>query len=468
MNQQLTKGKIGKQLTKLTIPMIWGVLAVIAFSVADTYFVGQLGAQPLAAMSFTFPVVMTLGNLAMGLGIGASSVIARAIGEGDRQRVRRLTTDSLTLSVLIVVIFVSLGLVTINPLFTALGATEETLPLVRTYMEIWYYGMIFLVIPMVGNSAIRASGNTKVPSMIMITAGLINILLDPLFIFGWGVFPGLGIKGAAIATVISRAVTLVTALWFLQKGDMLCYNLPPWQRVVHSWKQILHVGLPAAAASMITPISIAVITSFIAVYGAESVAAFGIASKVEAFALIVPLALSAVIGPFVGQNWGAQKYSRVKEALRLSFLFCLFWGVLGAVILAASGSWLASLFNDNVEVVAIASGYFLIVPISYGAAALIQIVSSTFNALAKPLPSTMITFTRMLFLYVPLAYVGGRLLGINGIFIAGCVANLIMGIVAFIWTQKICGDGKVKTTEEAVLLNRRQITGNRKQVIGNR
>ena len=453
MQQRLIEGNVGQQLIKLTIPMIWGVLAITAFNIVDTYFVGQLGTKPLAAMSFTFPVVMTLGSLAMGLGVGTSSVISRAIGEGDRDRVQRLTTDSLTLSLLVVAIFVCLGLVTIKPLFTALGADADVLPFIRSYMQIWYFGMIFLVIPMVGNSAIRASGNTLIPSIIMTVAAGVNIALDPLLIMGWGGFPRLEIEGAAIATVVSRATTLVASLLVLHyREKMLCFNLPKFQIVLASWQRILQIGLPAAATSMVRPISIGLITSAIAFYGAEAVAAFGIASRIESFSLIAVVALSASIGPFVGQNWGAKKYHRVHRALNLSYLFCLGWGIMIAAILTPSASWLASLFNSNPEVIQIATQYLWFVPISYAAAGIILIASSTFNALGKPIPSMVMTVSRMVVLYIPLAYLGSKLFGINGIFVAACIANLAVGIGAYIWNQKTCDikTATEKTVEELV------------------
>ena len=453
MQQRLLEGNVGPQLIKLTIPMIWGVLAITAFNIVDTYFVGQLGTEPLAAMSFTFPVVMTLGSLAMGLGVGTSSVIARAIGEGDRDRVQRLTTDSLTLSLIIVVIFVFLGLITIDPLFTALGAGTDVLPLIRSYMQIWYFGMIFLVIPMVGNNAIRASGNTLTPSMIMIVAAGVNIVLDPLLIMGWGGFPRLEIEGAALTTVISRATTLVASLLVLHyREKMLCFNLPKFQIILASWQKILQIGLPAAATNMITPISIGLITSAIAFYGAEAVAAFGIASRIESFSLIVVVALSASISPFVGQNWGAKKYSRVHRALNLSYLFCLGWGIMVAAILAPNGSWLVSLFNSDPQVIQIATRYLWFVPISYAAAGIILMASSTFNALGKPIPSMIMTVSRMVVLYIPLAYLGSKLFGLNGIFAAACIANLVVGIGAYVWNQKT-SDAKgssEKTAEEFI------------------
>ncbi|MFP4008678.1 MAG: MATE family efflux transporter, partial [Spirulinaceae cyanobacterium] len=395
--------------------------------------------KPLAAMSFTFPVVSALGSVALGLGVGASSIIARAIGEGDRDRVQRLTTDSLVLSLLIVSLFVAVGLLTIDPLFTALGADDETLILVRQYMYIWYPAMIFLVIPMVGNSAIRAAGNTKIPSLIMTVAAAINIILDPVLIFGWGSIPALGLQGAAIATAISRATTLVASLWFLYyREKMLCFRLPNFAVLVDSWRSILFIGLPAAGTNLVTPISIGIITSLLARYGAETVAGFGIASRVESFALIVILALSATLGPFVGQNWGAKQHSRVRQALNLSFLFSLFWGAFLAAILAFSSSWIASLFDSNPDVVRVAVLYLILVPASYTAWGIVIIATATFNALGKPIPSVTITLARMLVLYVPLAYLGSAWFGIVGVFCAAAIANYLVGIGAYWWTKKSC------------------------------
>ncbi len=439
MKQRLTQGDIGSTLVRLTLPMIWGLFAIIAFNLVDTYFVGQLGTEPLAAMSFTFPVVTTLGSLSMGLGVGASSVISRAIGEGDQQRVKKFTTNSLTLALTTVVIFVVLGFLTIDPLFTALGASANVLPLVRDYMQIWYIGMIFLVVPMVGNSAISASGNTVTPSIIMMIAAGINIVLDPLLILGLGGFPRMELQGAALTTVISRAITLIAALFVLHfKERMLYLKLPSIQNMLWCWKDILYVGLPAAGSSMINPISIGVITSILAGFGAEAVAAFGVASRIESFALIFLMALSASIAPFIGQNWGAKQYARVGKALQLSFLFCLFWGLTVAVILALTAPSLVAFFNQNPDIITIASRYLWIVPISYAGAGIILIASSAFNTLGKPIPSVVMTVARMFVLYIPLAYLGGRIYGVDGIFAAGCISNLIVGFGAYVWNQKTC------------------------------
>ena len=454
MNRNLTQGPVGKQLLTLTIPMVWGVFAIIAFNLVDTYFVGQLGTAQLAAMSFTFPVVMTFGSLAMGLGIGASSVIARAIGEGDMSRVQRFTTNSLTLALTAVILFVSVGLLTIDPLFKALGAGPETLPYVRDYMRIWYFGMVFLVVPMVGNSAIRAAGNTLTPSIIMTLSASVNMVLDPLLINGALGFPRLEMQGAALATVIARATTLVASLLVLRfKENLLSAKFPDLDETLWCWKDILTVGLPAAASNMISPISIGVITSFLAIHGSAAVAGFGVASRLESFALITVMALSASIGPFIGQNWGAKEFDRVRLATRQSFLFCFGWGVLMTVGLGLAGRPLSAFFNQDPNVIAVAAQYLWIVPISYGTAGIIQVSSSAFNAMGKPVPSIIMTVARMFVLYIPLAYVGSRMAGPTGIFVAALLSNGLVGLGAYWWNQKVCGQPSTVQPQPQEALN---------------
>jgi putative MATE family efflux protein len=436
MNRQLTDGSVGSHLVKLSVPMLCNVFMIVALNLTDTYFVAQLGTNELAAMSFTFPVVTTLASLAIGLADGAGAVIALAIGEGRRNKVQRLTTDSLILSLVIGIIFTVVSLATITPLFTALGAEANILSLIRDYMEIWYLGFIFLIVPSMAMNAIRAVGDVKVLTLIMMAATVINFVLDPLLVFGWGIFPRLEIAGAALATIIAQATTLVTAAIFLYRERMIRFTTLKFQPLLKSWKSILYLGVPSAAKNMVTPISIGIITSTIAIYGPEAIAGFGIASRLEALALIAFLALSAAIGPIVGQNWGAKQFKRVNRAFSLSLRFCLIWGVLIAIVFGFASPFLASMFNHNREVISIAATYMAIVPISYAATGIILVSSSTFIALGKPLPSFAMTTAQTLLVYVPLAKLGSQLFGINGIFAAACLANIIVGLVAIAWSRK--------------------------------
>ena len=349
---RLIQGPVGKVLTNLTVPMIWGLLAIFTFNLVDTIFIARLGTTHLAAMSFTFPVVMIVTNLAIGLGIGTSSIVARAIGEHDHQKIQNLATSSLILSFVTVGGLVVIGFLTIQPLFSAIGAEEDTLPLITQYMNIWYAGMLFLVVPMVGNYIIRATGDMVWPGIIMAFSAMLNLILDPIFIFGLFGFPRLEMQGAAIATIVAWVFTFFASssiLYFREK--FICFRCLNFSNITKAWQSILHVAIPAGATHMIIPVGAAIIMRMVSQHGKEAVAAFGAASRIEMFAFIIFLALSSVIGPFVGQNMGAGRYDRIREALKKCYTFCLYLGLIEALILAYFSKSLMLLFDDNPLVV---------------------------------------------------------------------------------------------------------------------
>lgn len=411
--------------------MIFGIVGMVAFNLVDTFFVGRLGTSELAALSFTFPVVLVINSLALGLGIGASAVISRAIGEGDQHKVQRLTTDSLILAVLFVAFFVVIGLLTIDPTFRLLGASPEILVLVKQYMSIWYIGSIFVVVPMVGNNAIRATGDTKTPSAIMLIAVTLNFIMDPLLIFGIGPFPRLGLAGAAITTVIARAVTFVVALYVLYFRDkMLTLAFPKLKVVYDSWKRILYIGIPTALTRMVVPLGIGVITRIISSYGSEAIAGYGVAIRIQFFSMTAIRALASVIGPFVGQNWGARKYERIDQGIAKSRNFSLIWGFGVCAVLALAARPIASIFNDNAMVVSTTTLFLRIVPLGYGFFGITILSFSALNVLNKPLHAALLSIMHMI-LFIALALLGSYLLGITGVFVASAAAYCIAGIGSY-------------------------------------
>ncbi len=289
-------------LFRLTVPMTFGIYSFMAFNFVDAVYIGRLGTLQLAAISFTFPVALVVGSLGQGLGIGASAVISRAIGEGDESNVRRLTTDTLILAFLGALLFTSLGLVTIDPLFRMLGAGDDVLPFIRQYMVLWYIGVPFVIIPMVGNNAIRATGDTRNPAMIMIMSAVANSILDPFFIFGLWIFPEMGITGAALASLIARAASLFIGLWVMgHRERLLTIVRPPLGVVAASWRQILYIGLPAAGTNVLTPLSMGIITGMVAIYGPEAVAALGAGIRVGGLVMGIFMAIGAVLTPSSGR-----------------------------------------------------------------------------------------------------------------------------------------------------------------------
>jgi putative MATE family efflux protein len=289
---------------------------------------------------------------------------------------------------------------------------------------------------MVGMSSMRATGDTRLPSMLMVIASIANVILDPILIFGVGPIPAMGLNGAAMAALLSRAAIFGGTLYFMRmRLDMLTFNKPDPGELRSSWADVLHVGIPAAATNAIIPIATGVITAMLARYGPEAVAGFGVASRVESLTLVLFYALSAVIGPFVGQNIAAGRADRIFEALRLCMLFCVGTGLAVALLLALSGAWLPTLFSDNPQVTKVSTLYLMIAPISYGAYGMVMIMNASFNGMGKPMPAVHISVSRMALIYVPLAFVANRYFGITGIFVAYAFANIVSGVIAYIWAR---------------------------------
>jgi putative MATE family efflux protein len=440
---RLTEGPIGRTLARLTLPMIAGIVGMVAFNLVDTYFVGRLGTRELAAMGFTFPVVFIVNGIALGLGMGTSAVVSRAIGRGDFQEVRRLTTDSLALALLVAGLLVAAGLSTIDPIFRLLGATPEILVLIRSYMRVWYPGMVFVVIPMVGNNAIRATGDMKTPAIIMLVAVAVNVVMDPLLIFGIGPFPRLELAGAAIATVIARATVFCVASWVLcVRERMVTRAMPRLRAVWQSWGQLLYIGIPSATTNIIIPLGMGAVTRLVSAYGPEAVAGFGVATRVERFALTVVMALSSVLAPFVGQNWGAGRFDRVRRGIRCSSRFAMGWGAGMLVLLGLGAKQIGSVFNDDPQVVSTVALYLWMVPISYGLWGVFRLANTALNVLRRPLRAALLNVLQLFVLYIPLAVAGSHLLGLPGVFGAAAVANIISGVAAHLWLK-----GAVATTQ---------------------
>lgn len=433
---RLTRGSVSQHLVDMTVPVLFGIFMMMAQAFADAWFIGQVGDRELAALAFAFPIIMVITSVAIGLGAGTSSVVARAIGAHDHRRARRLATDSLILSFGITAVMSVIGYLSIEPLFGLLGAPEDMIPLIAGYMTILYLGVPFVVVGMVGMATMRATGDTRLPSILMVLAALLNVALDPVLIFGVGPIPAMGLNGAAMAALLARAAIFAGTLYFMKSRlNMLSFNKPKPSELKSSWADILHVGIPAAGTNAIIPVATGVITAMLAQYGPEAVAGFGVASRVESMTLVFFYAMSAIIGPFVGQNMSAGKADRIFEALKLCSFFCLGAGLVIAALLAVSGTFISSLFSDNPDVVNVAALYFVVTPISFGAYGMVMVMNASFNGMGWPMPAVWISLGRMGFIYVPLALLLQPLYGMTGIFVAYTVANIVSGLVAYVWAR---------------------------------
>ncbi|MFT6990635.1 MAG: putative MATE family efflux protein [Paraglaciecola sp.] len=422
----------------MTLPMIVGMVVLMTFGLVDTFFIGMLGTQQLAAISFTFPVTFTVISLNIGLGIGTSAIIAKLLGAGQHNQAKETATGALMLTMVLAIVLAIIGVMTMQPIFRLMGADEAQLVFIKEYMLVWYGAGVFLAMPMVGNSVLRASGDTKTPSYVMAFGGLINVILDPILIFGWGPVPAFGIQGAAIATLIAWAVGLFYILYVLAvKRKLIEPTLLHWQQLKRSTGGILKIGLPAAGANMLTPISAGIVTAIVAGYGPEAVAAWGVGGRLESIASIVVLSLSMSLPPFISQNFGANKLERVGQAYSLCVKFVIIWQLIIFAILALLAGFIANIFTNEPEVASTIILFLVIVPFGFGLQGVTILTNSSFNAMHMPMSAVSLSVVRLFVFFVPFSFIGSYWFDLPGLFWAAVLANLVVGCIAFIWFKTI-------------------------------
>jgi putative MATE family efflux protein len=431
MKQNVLSGSIGGHMFRLALPSVGGMFAITAFNLTDTFFVSKLGTASLAAMGFTFPVVMILGTLSSGISLGAGSVLARAMGSGDSQKMSRIATDGILLSILMVLIVSIPGYLTTEWLFHAIGAEGEALDQVVRYMKIWYLGAAVIMIPPISDSSMRAMGDMVRPLWVMVLCALVNVILDPILIFGYFGVPAMGIEGAAYATIIARAVGMVLSLSFVHfHYKLIRFDYSSLRELFESWKAILQIGIPNIFVRLIPQLTRAVMTKLAAGMTVGAVAAIAAGQRIESFAIVISMAVGVSIVPIVGQNFGAGKFERVHEMRKLLISTAWIYGILLIALAIPFGKAFAHIFSAESEVIALTTQYIKIIFI--GSIGLNQYnwISEAFNAAGKPRFSLIINSVGTLLIILPALWIGAVLDSFRGMLLGLTLGQMAVGVLA--------------------------------------
>ncbi len=408
-----------------------------AYNLTDAWFVAQLGTFALAAIGFTFPVIMLLSCVSMGLGSGITTLTSHALGRKDHEEAAHFATYGMVFACGVSAIIAVTGYLSITPIFTRLGADANTLPLVGDYMRIWYVGAPTMCLPMIGNGILISMGDSKNASRLMMLGTLLNLILNPILIFGWLGLPAMGIRGSALATVIAQAVSMVWLLSLLIKYRLL--KLSGW-RFLDAMKAIrgtLRFGGPGVLSMALMPISATVITRIISGFGHEAVAACGVAGRIEMFAFIIPMALGMSMTPFISQNYGAGRIDRIREAVKVSYGFALLYGVGVAIVFVIFARSLGNLFSSDPRVVDILVAYIRIIAFGYGLMETHRYSGMILTGMHRPMSATVLNSIRVLVLLIPLSFLGAYLYGIRGVFWGRFATDVLVGILGILWVRRL-------------------------------
>lgn len=419
--------------------MIFGIVSLLLLGIVDTFFISMLGTTQLAAISFAIPIYMVFISMAMGIGMALGSITSRLIGAHKHEQAARFITDTQIFAAIFAVIISALGYQFIGPLFRALGASDEVMPFISGYMSTLLFGVPMVMLVVIGNNAFRALGNVKASAIFSAILSLLNMVLDPLFIFGIGPFPELGMQGAALATVIAALLTWIGSFYTLGfREKMLVFVRPELAHFIANWRELMTIGVPAVFANLMTPFAATIMMAIIARFGSEAVAGLGVGSRIESLSLIVVFALSSTLPMFIGQNIGAGRKDRVHQALMSCLRFTVVFQTAVFILLLLCSSFIATSFSDNKEVIDVIKTFLLILPVTYGAHGVVILIMVSLNVLQRPRTALFITIIRLAILYLPLAYIGAEIWGVTGLFCGAACGNIIAGFVAFRIIKQVC------------------------------
>ena len=420
----LREAKPAKAVVTLGVPLIAGMFIMVLYNLVDTYFIGLLRDDyQLAAVNLAYPVMMISIAISNMIGTGASSLIARSLGAGDREKADHTVTAGFVLTVVNSVIVAALGLILLGPIVKGLGAQANTFDYTRQYVQVILVGSLFTMGNYTFGQLLRSEGSVKQSVAGMIAGTVVNIILDPIFIFALG----MEIRGAAIATILGNAAGMCVSLWFYLGGKtLLSPSLKYIRPTAEILKEIFWVGVPATLETLLTSAAYIVNNNLAVGYGELTVAAMGIAQKILSLGNYVYQGFAAGTQPIMGYNYGAKNYRRMIDVLKAGVLVCSGTELCIMAVYGIFAPQLIGIFTDSAEVISTGSRVLRTIMWILPFVGAVSMSRMSFQAMGKPQYAFAITLVRQLFLYVPLLLILNRVFGFGGMIWAQPVTELIM------------------------------------------
>lgn len=433
---KLLTGPVGLVLMRLALPIMAGMFLQTAFNLVDTWFVSRLGQDAIAAVSMNIPLFFIVLALGSAVAVGTSSLVAQAIGAGDRARAGGIAGQSVTLAVLLGFASGAIGVFLTRPLMLLMGAEGAALDFAVQYTQIILAGNPIFFLYSALDGTLRGEGDMKTSMVILAIATVINIVLDPLFIFGWGPVPALGVAGAALATVLARGIGLLIILGhFHGARSSIVFKLFRWQWNPGTILAIFRIGIPTAISQAMLSLTMFVYNLLANHFGAHAVAALGLGFRIDSLAFMPGMSVSIATVTMVGQNFGARHYHRLVSAWRTALIMVFAaMGGMGLIVFFLP-EFFVGIFTKEGPVVAQTISYLRIVPLFYGFLGMGIVTASAFQGLGRGLPALVVNMFRLGLVGIPLAVFLTRVLGWGpeGIWWALAMSDFCFAIVGIAW-----------------------------------
>lgn len=429
---------VNKLMIHMAVPMIVSMIIGALYNIVDSLFVAHYSEDALAALSLAFPVQNIILASGIGLGVGISSNLSRYLGEHDKEKVNRSAMNGLMLAGVIYLIILLFGIFGAEPFFRVQTDAEDIIQMGTAYTRIcciFSFGQVFYLVL---EKLLQGTGKTVCTMYMQIAGAVVNIILDPILIFGMFGLPKLGVTGAAIATITGQLVSLLLGVVFnLTQNKEIQYSRhyikPDWKII----GQILAVGVPTIITQSMAGIMSFGINNILLKFSTTATAVFGAYFKVQSFVYMAVFALNNALIPIVAYNYGARDGKRIKKAIELSGIYSVLFGVIGTVLICGFAGPIMGMFNASETMREIGIPAFRILGSTFVFGAFTVMVSYACQGLGKGMSSLLLTGLRQFIFLLPLAVILGKVVGIKGVWYAFIVAEVVTVIIAIIYLKYI-------------------------------
>jgi len=437
--EEILNGPIIKTIMKLAWPIMVGNTMHVIYNLADTFWLGKLGAEAVAAISIGFPLVFLIVSIGAGITVAGTTLVAQYMGAGKQEMTNKVTGQIFLFVLSLSIVLGGIGVLFSRNVLIMMGTPTNILADASAYLNIISAGVPFIFMFFIFSALLRGYGDTKTPMKFMIFSSLLNIVLDPFIIFGIGFFPALGVKGAAYATIFSRAVAGVAGIYLLFTGKKgltlkLRYLKPDFTLL----KKIIMIGFPSAAEQSIVALGMTLLMSIVSQFGTMVVAAYGIGSKILSVVMLPSRGLAIATTTMVGQNLGAENIKRAESSAWKSTGIIFVTLTLLAVISNLFPRTIIGVFNSNPEVVEIGVSFLRVVGFSFGFLGIRFVIGGSFRGAGNTVVAMVLAIIALWGLRLPLAQILSFNLdfGTSGIWWGMFLSNFLTAIIAMFWFKR--------------------------------
>ncbi|ABS33662.1 MATE family efflux transporter [Clostridium botulinum] len=435
--EMMEKESISKVLLKLSVPAIIAMLINAIYNIVDTMFVGMLNnTSAIAAVSIVYPLFMFIGAIGVMFGAGGASYLSRLLGEKKKEEADRTLTSTIVIGCIFSLIFTVICIIFLEQFLLMYGATETTMPYAKEYGYTIVAGSIFTIGTAIMSNTIRAEGNSKYSMIATCIGGVINIILDPIFMFKFG----MGIKGAAVATVISQLVSFIFLLrYYYSKKSYIKLGIKFFKPTFNMFFEILKIGIPIFVTQVLASFALGFMNLGAKPYGDAAVAAMGIVFRVMSIGFYIVFGIGQGFQPVAGYNYGAKNFTRLKEAVKLSIKWSVVSGIVISILFIVFAEGCMLIFTRDREVINIGIKAFRAASLLFPLFGYVNTYAVLYQALGKALGAFILSISRQGIFYIPLMYILPKFMGLAGVIFCQTAADGLAFIETFImaiWLNK--------------------------------